>query len=124
MLTQLSRAAALNGFVRGQPVLDFTGESPGVVMALGGTPPGTPWLVGGHDWSDRLLRFVLAGMDPQDQRKAWLLWGGPRTFSEALLRELGFDLERNYRLVCMVRRAGAAWDILLFAPRPDRVNPN
>jgi hypothetical protein len=122
MFAQLSRAAAVNGFAPGQPVLDLTGQSPGLVMVLGGRPPVTPWLVGGYDWSDRLLRFVLAGMDLEERRKAWLLWGGPRAFSETLLRELGFDLERNYRLVATVNRAGTAWNVLLFAPRQDRSN--
>jgi hypothetical protein len=116
MLMHLRRAATANGFVRGQPVLDFTGESPGLVLALGGTAPGTPWLLGGYEWSERQLRFVLAAMDPEARRKARVIWGGPYAYSEKLLRELGFDLERNYHLVAAVERAGRNWTVLVFAP--------
>jgi len=66
-------AARAAGFASGQAVLDFTGDSPGLVYALGGRPLGTAWLLGGYPGSEAAAARLLAHLSPPALQSAWLL---------------------------------------------------
>jgi hypothetical protein len=83
-----------SGFVAGQPMIDFTGQAPGLVAVAGGVPLGAIWFVGGPMFDgDQMARLSLASVDRGARRSAWLLtsddsFAGIRSWP-ALLRELG-----------------------------------
>lgn len=100
------------------PVLDFTGQSPGIVLAMGGSTPGLPWLVGGYDWSDRQLVAVLQSLNEDTRRRAWILWGdNPRAVKRNRLLELGFDLDKDYVSVAHLTHSSRDWTVGIYAPR-------
>jgi hypothetical protein len=61
------------GFIAGQPLIDFTGQSPGLVAIANGTPVGAIWYIGGIFDGDRMARLSLAWVDAAQVRRAWLL---------------------------------------------------
>lgn len=72
----LARVASMvqdAGFVAGQPLLDLTGDGPGLVYAVGGRPLGVAWLPGGYPGSDRAAARLLASLPEERLRSAWLL---------------------------------------------------
>jgi hypothetical protein len=67
----LARSA---GFVPGQRMIDFTGQSPGLVALSDGVPLGAMWLIGGPPFDgDRSAAAALDFVPAQDIRKAWLV---------------------------------------------------
>lgn len=72
-LGQLSQSLAAAGFRAGQPMLEFTGGHPGLIDVLGGRPVGAAWLLGDYPGSSAAAAVVLARVDPQQLRAAWLL---------------------------------------------------
>ena len=67
---QLLRSA---GFVSGQPMIDFTGQSPGLVAIANGAPVGAIWYIGGVYAGERMARMSLGWVDAAQVRRAWLL---------------------------------------------------
>lgn len=61
------------GYQPGQPVLDATGDGPGLVYALGGRPLGVAWIIGGYPGSERAAARVLDAVAPAELRRAWVL---------------------------------------------------
>lgn len=66
-------AAHTAGFVLGQSIVDFTGDGPGLIYALGGTPLGTAWLLGGYPGSEATAKRLVAQLPSVALQKAWLL---------------------------------------------------
>ena len=63
-----------SGFAAGRPMIDFTGQSPGLVALCGGVPLGAIWMIGGPGFDgDAMARISLADVDAKDLRRAWLL---------------------------------------------------
>jgi hypothetical protein len=63
-----------SGFVAGEPMIDFTGQAPGMVALSGGVPLGAIWLIGGPMFAgDETARASLRNVDPASLRRAWLL---------------------------------------------------
>jgi hypothetical protein len=63
-----------SGYAAGQPMIDFTGQSPGLVALCQGVPLGALWLIGGPGFDgDRVARISLDNVDANDLRRAWLL---------------------------------------------------
>jgi hypothetical protein len=69
-LQQMARNA---GMPAGQDMLDMTGDSPGVIYALGARPLGSPWMLGGYPGSSAAIERILEKVDTQRVRGAWLL---------------------------------------------------
>lgn len=69
-LQQMARNA---GLPADQDMLDMTGDSPGVIYALGARPLGSPWMLGGYPGSSAAIERVLQKVDTQRVRAAWLL---------------------------------------------------
>ena len=73
-LDDFLRLAHDSGFLAGQPMIDFTGQSPGLVAVAGGVPLGAAWFVGGPMFDgDRMARLSLRYANEKDVRRAWLL---------------------------------------------------
>lgn len=63
-----------SGLAPGQPMIDFTGQSPGLVAVCGGVPLGALWLIGGGSFNgDQAARVALGYVSERDIRRAWLL---------------------------------------------------
>jgi hypothetical protein len=85
----LRDAAAANGFAPGEPVIDFTGITPGAALLVGARPIG-PWIFGGYPWSEAFARRLVASLPPEERRRAWVLTGdGPFAFPPSFVAELG-----------------------------------
>lgn len=61
------------GYVEGEPILDVTGDGPGLVYALGGRPVGVPWLIGGYLGSERVMALVLGRVPVTTLQRAWVV---------------------------------------------------
>jgi hypothetical protein len=117
-ITTLRRDAAAAGFVPGTPILDFSGDTPGIAVLLDGTSPVYPWLVGGYSFSERFAAMIVAHMTPAERRSAWLVYSdAPRPFDVGFMRTLGFDLGTGYDLVSEPRHPIYGSGIRLYAPR-------
>lgn len=117
------------GFVAGQPLLDLTGDGPGLVYAVGGRPLGVAWLPGGYPGSDKAAARLLGSLPEAQLRSAWLLTSDTnpraiRQWKQALAARLG---ESSHQQVGSVRvrwpyrwSAGAPDmpDVQLWKPRP------
>lgn len=93
------------GFKVGTPMIDLTGQSPGVLYAIGARSAGYPWLAGGYSGSVDVARAALSLMACSDMAQAWVLTeaGGPRAIDDASLDAIGANLQRDYVQV-------ARWD--------------
>lgn len=98
------------GFRAGTPVIDLTGQSPGILYALGAKGLGQAWLIGGYSGS---LSFTMEALRrvPCDQiADAWLLAepDGPRSIPAEVLSRFGADLSRDYTTVASWETAEGA----------------
>ena len=105
-LQQMARNA---GMPAGQDMLDMTGDSPGVIYALGARPLGSPWMLGGYPGSSAAIERILQKVETERVRGAWLLTSP--------------DKERRARdwPAIMARRIGAGSHVL--AASVEIVNP-
>lgn len=72
-IAAISHAMGAAGYVAGEPILDVTGDGPGLVYALGGRPVGVPWLLGGYAGSERVAMVVLSTVPIATLRQVWIL---------------------------------------------------
>lgn len=89
------------GFVAGTPVLDLTGQSPGLLYAMGAMNLGHPWIVGGWPGSGRFTAENLRLVSCKDLARAWLLVepDGPRRVTPNVLPPFGLHQFRDYEAV-------------------------
>lgn len=66
-------AARAAGLAPGQAMLDFTGDNPGLIYALGARPLGVAWLIGGYPGSQATAARLVAQVPRQALQSAWLL---------------------------------------------------
>jgi hypothetical protein len=83
-LDSLLSTAHAAGWKPGEAMLDLTGDGPGWVYALGATPFGVPWLLGGYPGSSLAARQLVTRIDADRLREAWLLTSedNPRRIKE------------------------------------------
>lgn len=98
LIAGLRRIAAQGGFEVGQPMLDLTGESPGLIYALGARPLGVGWTLGGYPGTPK---FVLAGLGWEGCTTigaAWILSSGTShgSIPPEILREVGIDVSTDF----------------------------
>jgi hypothetical protein len=72
-LQSIIGSARAVGFLSGQTILDFTGDGPGLIYALGGRPLGLAWLLGGYPGSQALAAKVVDNLTVGELQNAWLL---------------------------------------------------
>lgn len=97
-ISSAAAAAQSAGFPEGAPLLDLSGQSPGLLYALRATSPGQAWMIGGYRGSLPLATYALRSEPCHTLASAWLLVepGGPRSIPETLLNTFGAEWPRDY----------------------------
>jgi hypothetical protein len=94
-ITDARRVATEAGFRSRAPMIDLTGQSPGLLYALGARGLGLAWMTGGYLGSDRYAAGALAMVDCNDIAAAWLLdENGPRSLTFDVIAR-GFGAQRS-----------------------------
>jgi len=98
------------GFARGTPMIDLTGQSPGILYAVGAKSIGSAWIIGGYPGSEIVAVKSLKMVPCAELGAAWLLTEpeGPREISPALIASFGSNLETDFELVGTFRTAEGA----------------
>lgn len=93
------------GYLPGEPLLDVTGDGPGLVYVVGGRPLGVAWLIGGYPGSERVASMVLRTLPGETLQRAWLLSAddNPRAI-------------RNWRALMAERIGGATHQLVSAVP--------
>lgn len=83
------------------PLIDLTGQSPGILYALGARSIGQAWMIGGYPGSLTLAKAVLGRTSCEEIAAAWILFekDGPRSIPIELMASLGADFPNDYRSV-------------------------
>lgn len=119
-IADLRHEAGEAGFIPGTPILDFTGDNPGIALLLSGQAPYYPWLVGGYDFSEPLVETAVGHLSPERRRSAWIVRNdAPRPFSLDFIASLGFDLESDYKVVATPSHPLYGEQVRLYAPVGD-----
>lgn len=86
-------AISESGFTSGGAVLDFSGQSPGLVFAAGGISPGQPWNLRGYPGSKERLRIALMTVGCEKLVSSWIIMHDDPTlgFKEDSMRAVGLD---------------------------------
>jgi hypothetical protein len=103
-LKRVTEAAAQAGWHHGQPLLDFTGDGPGLIFALGAQPIGVPWLLGGYAGSEAAAQRLLSSQPEGLLRRAWMISSStnPRRIAAGpslLAARLGLDSHQQVAVV-------------------------
>ncbi len=113
-------AAASAGLTAGTPVLDLTGESPGLLYALGADPVADPWVVGGYVGSEARLHTELRWVNCSQLSRAWLLTSddGPRRIDPTVLEQSGLDAALDWTPVAtgVAPQTSASYHVTLRRP--------
>jgi hypothetical protein len=97
---QAQDSANKAGFKVNTPVIDLTGQSPGIVYVIGGKAIGQPWMIGGYLGSEQLATAVLQSVDCREIAAAWLLVE-PQSklqISAMMLDKFGIQVKTDYHL--------------------------
>lgn len=88
-----------NGFRPGDPILDFTGQSPGLIYAVSGRAVGHPWLIGGRLGSNDFASTILAKIPTSELEASWILDepDGPQRINPERLQNIDIDLGNSSR---------------------------
>jgi hypothetical protein len=94
-------AARKAGFEPTTPVIDLSGQSPGILYALGAENVGQAWIIGGYPGSLKFAELALARTSCEKIAAAWLLFeqDGPRSIPTELMPRLGADFPAGYKQV-------------------------
>jgi len=97
-------------FTTGTPIIDLSGQSPGIIYALGGRSLGRAWLIGGYPGSDNFATRALQSEDIDVVKSSWLLCepNGPRQISPTILSHFGLDYAKDYEIVARWHTAPGA----------------
>ena len=115
----LVRSMREAGYRPGEPVLDVTGDGPGLVYVLGGRPVGVAWLIGGYPGSEQAASLVFDSVPADTLRHAWVLSAddNPRALRSwaSLLRERTRDAPRVLAAT-LPYRPQPRWDAMSSRP--------
>lgn len=89
------------GFEPNTPLIDLSGQSPGILFAINAKGIGQPWTLGGYPGSLAFVKAGLAQFSCEDIANAWILFEprGPRSISPELLTVVGSNFPESYELV-------------------------
>lgn len=108
-IAEATAAAQGAGLKPGTSVIDLSGQSPGILYALGAENIGQAWTIGGYPGSLKLAIAALALVPCEKLAQAWLLYepAGPRSIPEGVLPSFGADAS-DYKTV-------ASWETAVGA---------
>lgn len=97
-LSRATTAAQVAGFQPGTPIIDLTGQSPGILFALGAKNIGQPWTLGGYPGSMRFLKAGLSRFSCREIAASWLLVepNGPLSISPEVVLSQGAEFPGGY----------------------------
>lgn len=103
-LSNSSKAVREAGFQPATPVIDLSGQSPGLLYSLGARNIGQAWMIGGYPGSVKLATEALMRVSCNELADSWLLIepGGPRSLPDSLVASYGAKAS-DYEIV-------AVWD--------------
>ena len=83
------------------PMLDLSGQSPGLLFALGALNVAQAWTIGGYPGSAQLAQAMFRRTSCHALARAWLLVEpqGKRALPDSVLNSFGADLARDYASV-------------------------
>lgn len=86
------------GFTPDTPIIDLTGQSPGLLFALDAQNSGLPWLIGGYYGSNTMAVTALESVSCQEISEAWVLLepGGPRSLDSLILDKVGLEFPLSH----------------------------
>lgn len=93
---------ALNAsYKTGTPVIDLSGQSPGILYAIGAENIGLAWILGGYPGSMNHAKAAFRTVPCEKIAAAWVLHepSGPLRISAELMRSLGSKFPDGYKLV-------------------------
>jgi len=98
------------GFAAGTPMIDLTGQSPGILYAVGAKSVGLPCMLGGYRGSDIVAVNSLKMVPCAELGTAWLLTepDGPRQISPSVVASFGANLATDFELVGTFKTAAGA----------------
>ena len=87
-------AAFQGGFKPNTPVIDLTGQYPGILYIIGAKAIGQPWMTGGYSVAIKILSKVKC----EEIATAWILYDPSSTaqLSPEILQNFGLDLHKDY----------------------------
>lgn len=106
----IQSATQTAGLTPGTPVIDLTGQSPGVLYAMQAKSIGQPWTVGGYPGSQKLAEAALARVPCELLSTAWLLIeeSGPRRLPPHVVASYGARFETQFALAATWQTAPGA----------------
>jgi hypothetical protein len=112
------------GFEAGTPIIDMTGQRPGLVYILDGRAPGIAWVGGGYPSSESLQTINLSKWKPQQLNQAWIMTmtdkdsKTSRNIDTAILNKppLSLDYPSSYRMVGSVTDPLFDEEIMFWQP--------
>ena len=98
------------GFKQGTPMIDLTGQSPGILYAMCANNIGQAWTYGGYPGSDAFAVAMLKMVTCQELASAWLLVEpeGPRKISPGTLLSFGANMATDFEIVGAFKTAEGA----------------
>lgn len=98
------------GFQPNTPVIDLTGQSPGILYAIKAENTAQAWIIGGYPGSQKLAEATLNRVSCKQLAQAWVLVEpeGPRSLTTDTLNTYGADLLRDFEPVAKWHTAGGA----------------
>jgi hypothetical protein len=89
------------GFVKGDSIIDLSGQSPGLLYLLNATAIGTAWNIGGYPKSLEVSKTIYNSVSCKDISKSWILYEnkGPRSVSADLMISLGANFPEQYQYI-------------------------
>jgi hypothetical protein len=101
-------------FKRGTPMIDLSGQSPGILYVLGAESIGSAWFIGGYPGSLKLAKAQLDRVSCEKIAVAWVLLepNGRLSISAELMGSFGADFPASYEQAgAWQTAAGAGGDI-------------
>lgn len=100
-ISQATTVAKSAGFSYATPVIDLTGQSPGILYSIGAKSIGQAWTIGGYPGSEQLARAALRLSPCEDISSAWVLFEpeGPRSLPAQILSDVGAAFPSSYKMV-------------------------
>lgn len=98
------------GFKKGMPMIDLTGQSPGILYAIGASNIGQAWTIGGYPGSNALATVMLKKVSCEELATAWLLVEpeGPRKIDTDILMSYGASMATDFEVVGTFKTAEGA----------------
>lgn len=93
--------AEQSGFQKGDPIIDLSGRSPGLLYLLGAKSIGTAWNMGGYKGSLDVAKAKFDLVDCSAIANSWILYepNQPISISTNLLENYGLNFPSDYQLV-------------------------